>query len=73
VITDSGDPDHGVHDAWKERRGQHDVVALHVIAQPAFTPDERSVVGGIIKRIVASQVRPCFRCNAMDYAHIVAP
>jgi hypothetical protein len=33
--------------------------------QPVLTPDDRSAVGGIIKRVVASRIRPLFQIKEM--------
>ena len=39
--------------------------------QPVLTPDDRSAVGGIIKRVIASQIRPLFQMRAFDHPHLV--
>ena len=38
---------------------------------PALTPDDRSAVRGIIKRVVASQIRPLLQVREIDHAHII--
>jgi hypothetical protein len=40
--------------------------------QPVLTPDDRSAVGGIMKRVFASQIRPLVQMQAADHANIVA-
>jgi prophage antirepressor-like protein len=39
---------------------------------PSLTTEDRSVVGGIIKLVVANQIRPLFQMQEIDHAHIVA-
>ena len=39
---------------------------------PVLTSDDRSAVGGIVKRVTASQIRPLLQMQAVDHAHIVA-
>jgi hypothetical protein len=40
--------------------------------RPVLPPDARAVIGGIMKRVIKSQLQPLLQMQAVDHAHIIA-